>query len=562
MPHHVHRSGALSAEKKSLKDALDKNRGKHVFSPLMMKKKDLMIKLDCLTDELDVQWELYELEDEASNDPLYARKRNLLKKTIAELKVVLDSVQTLSAESEESFLEDLNKLNKTLDEYNSLISTNTDLDIHERKITVLNYGINLSNYMSYVGAGLRLLVTIILACRITLIKAATLAGSIFSPVNAVLFTTTRLLGFLTRLVEFQKLTKITKKLRLAQEKELEKETKILLITSGALRVTSFVLNILVVVALFGALSNPVGWGLIAAATAVDWLDESVLEAKKAEGAYHRKEKEYEEKCKQSEEAEQAYEKLQEDYDNSSEADQRLMKMSLYNLEKEAQQIKSEQKYMKEELEALKEKAIETRSEERWGRVNTLAMILIACAPIPFVGQGLLAAGGILFGIAVARNIYVAAKPHLQKYFSSAKQQTSASEEIELSDLTLGQKKQYSSEHVIRRIQRTNLESSNEAQIELVQENKPFPEQPQPIAPSIKPNSSVFRSYSMPQPGDSKVPRKEKPTQKIDLAEKKIAKGRGKGTSKKTLSIFRNSPHKLLSLKPKTPRRTTPAMKKS
>jgi hypothetical protein len=125
-----------------------------------------------------------------------------------------------------------------------------------------------------------------------------------------------------------------------------------------------------------------------------------------------------------------------------------------------------------ELNMLQKNADEAKSKAIWGFANTVAVMLIACAPIPVAGPILGFAGLAILGIVTVRNTYVLAKPYVEKYFSAKKlKQEGDKSQIELAEST---------------------------RLSPTQEKKVSPAPPTTNPPKVYPNPVGFRQYGSTQ----------------------------------------------------------------
>ena len=274
-----------------------------------------------------------------------------------------------------SSLKDMNRNNETqfksaLERMNQIINSINQQQAAITPIHLLEYGRNISNYLSSLGSLTQLFFIIGFAFKATLQKAIDVAGGIFYPITAVFNTLAKLFQLISSVIKV--IDPKQQALNDTYRDESREKAETLLRTSVAFKSLSVILNVLAFIAFIGLIANPVGWGFVAAATVIDWMDEGIGKVREAELAYENQKKKWDED------------------NHTSEA-------------------------IKIELDICHENLIKAKNEERWGRVNVMGMILFACAPIPVVGQVLMIIGLAAFTIAVARNIYTALKPRIQNY---------------------------------------------------------------------------------------------------------------------------------------------------
>ncbi len=378
---------------------------------LLINQLDLILKFD-----LSVAWEQCQHPGTTSTSEEFQQKNAELKKALYaamesfyEVTMSLKNLDiNLKKEEEEKFQASLKKFDDALTVFEeksmgyntqaaSFTETYATLKQQRKSIERVIRGAALSTSMGFFSTALQVLTIVGYSWIITLKEAAAFAGSIFYPIGATFTSLTKLFNLIAT-------TSTLGRIKSEREQALDDmeraarltEAEALLRTEKWLKLTSFVLNTLSVIAFAGALTSPIGWVLVAAATIVDWRDTGVNGVKKAQLEYEHANVDAEKATEGSPE----YEKLQ--------------------------------NIVKEKAEAL-DKA---KTEEKWCRVNAVAMILFACAPIPVVGPVFLGLGFATFGIASARNIIVALKPRFARP-SSKKEK--AEEGTEMADLRVSHK---------------------------------------------------------------------------------------------------------------------------
>lgn len=398
---------SLLQESKELLSTLRKEvtNGEGILDPNTQKKKELLVKLDPIMKELHTQWKALSEEEEkarllasissvnedeklttkeTSPAIAIANARKKLKSVMQHLKDIITAITALTITTESHFKEKIdhfNQENRDVDiEISALSKEYALLRKNTAYIARLEYGKDLSTYMTYGTAALKAVVTIGLAWFHTLGEAAETAGTIFYPISAAFTSSAKLFSFLGRTTQFFIASTEANKREISEVRKLELEdTKALLRKSAMFKLLTFSLSLLSTLALAGVLATPIGWAFVAAATLVDWIDDGLGASQRADKALQKfKEKHTEELVDPAE----------------------------------------ENRDILNQLKILQKKADQAKSEARWGFANTVAMILIACGPIPFAGPILGLAGLAVFGIVSIRNTYVAAKPYVEKYFTA------------------------------------------------------------------------------------------------------------------------------------------------
>lgn len=364
--------------------------GEGIFDPIIQKKKELFVRIKLIRRQLKEQWNHLPKQEKAQSvdkKPGIGAAKNKLITMMQELKDIIFLIKNLTVnaknkEQEKAAKEQIrifnknteafyNEISKVFEEYQSL-----EINIH--RITTLKYGENISDYMNYTTATLKALVTAGLAWFSTLGEAAQAAGSIFYPISATFTSSAKLFSFLGRTTQFFIASNEASKEEISELRKLElDDTKALLKKSAAFKFLAFSFSALSALAFAGVLATPIGWGFVAAATLVDWIDDGLGASQRANKALKKFSDEYEEKLAKN------------DPDTLNE----------FNM--------------------LQEKANQAKLEAQWGFANAIAMVLIACGPIPLVGPFLGLAGLATFGVVSVRNTYVAAKPYVEKYLTAA-----------------------------------------------------------------------------------------------------------------------------------------------
>jgi len=410
----------LMVESKRLLAELEKaeRSGAAILDPNLTKKKELIAQIEPIMDAIQNQWQaLQEAEEEAlvtegstllaspSNkksliDKLTRQKvklrsaKNKFKRTAKEFKSTILGVSALNISTEATVIDRINDLNENTENLNQivpdLLAQFEALKKNTQIIAKLEYGKTLSTYLGYTSAGAKGIFTFWLAWIETLQEATKAAGAIFYPISATFTTIIKLFTLGARLLQLYIAKNEANKASSELARERLNEDIKLLRQSTVFKFVAFTLNFISILAFAGILTTPFGFILVAAATAVDWLDDGL-------GGWWR--------------ARQGQKKFEAAYKDS---DQAIKDCSAYQEEKIAYQQKVKQ----------------TASAARWGFVNTVAMILIACAPIPVAGPFMSLAGLTLFGAVTVRNVYVAAKPYairLKNYFRPSKNTEQAEE---------------------------------------------------------------------------------------------------------------------------------------
>jgi len=395
---------SLLEESKKLLSELRKEvtNGEGILDPNTQKKKELLVKLDPIMKELHKKWKALHEEEKAriltstsainedekqtteKTSVAIADARKKLKSVMQHLKDIITAITALTIDTENHFKEKIDQFNKENIDVDIQISALSKEYALLRKNTAyiarLEYGKDLSTYMTYGTAALKAAVTIGLAWFNTLSEAAQTAGAIFYPISAAFTSSAKLFSFLGRTSQFFIASSEANKREISEVRKLELEdTKALLRTSAMFKLLTFSLSLLSVLAFAGILATPIGWAFVAAATVVDWIDDGLGASQRADKTLQKFKKEHEKELT-----------------DPAKADKDILN----------------------ELNTLQEKADHAKSEARWGFANAVAMILIACGPIPFAGPILGLAGLAVFGAVSIRNAYVAAKPYVEKYFTA------------------------------------------------------------------------------------------------------------------------------------------------
>lgn len=357
--------------------------GSAILNPNTPKKQELVAQLTPIIDVIKSQWQLVkdaETESNNLNDPKESkRKRSLARKikwkftkAAKELKATITAVSKLNVSTEATVFKLEEKLNTETDEINvdmkELLANFEALKANTKVIARLEYGKTLSTYLIYTAAAAKATYTFIAAWIDSLTEATKAAGHIFYPISATFTTIVRLFAFGGRAIQ----TWIAYKEMSQQASELAQlefeNAKNLLRRSAAFKFVAFTLNFLSVLAFAGLLTTPLGWVFVAAATTIDWIDDGLESRSRAKEGLEK----FLEVNKDADKESTAYQKAEKD---------------------------------KRDLVA------QTDSTAKWGFGNVVAMILIACAPIPVVGPILSLAGLFIMGVVTVRNTYVAAKPY-------------------------------------------------------------------------------------------------------------------------------------------------------
>ena len=403
-PEHVETFESLLKELNRLLSELRKEvtNGEGTLDPNTQKKKELLVKLDPIMKEFYKKCK--ELHEEEENTRILASSsfvnkdekltpektklaianaRKKLKSVMQHLKDIITAITTLTISTENSFKEKIDQFNQEniniavgiqlldLSKEYTLLRKNTNY------IARLEYGKDLSTYMTYGTAALKAAVTIGLAWFNTLNEAAQVAGTIFYPISAAFTSSAKLFSFLGRASQFFIASNAANKREISAIRKLELEdTKALLRNSAGFKLLTFSFSLLSVLAFAGILATPIGWAFVAVATVADWIDDGLGASQRADKALHKFKEEYTEKLAQG---------------------------------------KTE---IVSQLNTLQEKTEHAKLEAQWGFANAVAMILMACGPIPLAGPILGLAGLGVFGIVSIRNTYIAAKPYVEKYFAA------------------------------------------------------------------------------------------------------------------------------------------------
>lgn len=403
IPEQAEAFDSLLEESKKLLSELRKEvtNGEGILDPNTQKKKELLVRLDPIINELHKQSKALR-EKEAKIMASVSRaseeeKLNInktrqaiagagkkLNSVMQHLKNIIIAITALTIDTQSDFIEKIelfNKENTDVDkEILALSAEYALLRENTKYIARLEYGKDLSTYMTYGTTALNAVVTVGLAWFITLGEAARAAGAIFYPITAAFTSLARLFSFLGRTTQFFIASSQANKQEIDAVRKLELEdTKALLRKSAVFRLLTLSLNLLSTLAFAGLLATPIGWALVAAATLVEWIDDGLGASQRADKLLQKFEKEHPEVLTDPE---------------TADAD------------------------ILREFKTLKEKADHAKSEAKWGFANVVAMMLIACGPIPFAGPILGLAGLAIFGIVSIRNAYVAAKPYIEKHLAT------------------------------------------------------------------------------------------------------------------------------------------------
>jgi len=315
------------------------------------------------------QQDLKTLEETKEKFKLSVEKLGIIIRSVQDLHVSTQATVMLQNEIHgfNNSTQDINKLMTSLLEQFGTLQQNTT------NIARLDYGKKVSTYMIYVSAALKSGLTLYLAWIDTLSEATKTAGTIFYPISATFTTTVKLLAFLGTIVQyFIASSEANKELVEIRKEELE-NSKAILRKSTAFKFVAFTLNFLSILAFAGLLTTPVGWIFVAAATAIDWVNEGLH-------AYY--------------EAQKSLKKF-DDFYRVNTPEQKEFELS--------DRLKYEAKVN------------QTRTTAIWGFANTVAVILLACSPIPVAGPFIALAGIGLLSVVTIRNVYVAGMPYAKRF---------------------------------------------------------------------------------------------------------------------------------------------------
>lgn len=353
--------------KNALKQLELRCRKKSVFDPLNAKQLSLIDQLDSISNDLCT----------AFNDPTENETESLL--TAGELfHKMATSLENLNKDNEQEFIITVDLFNTVTQKYNygqrlNDIKLNSKMLLKDKKqkniIEKLLYGEKLTFSAGYLGSAVHIVYLIALCFEFTLIQAAKVAGSIFYPISATVTTLSKLFNVVASAVQKKSHQQIISDKMLHSE-EL-KEAQLLIRRSFILKLTSISLTALTIGAFATALLSPVGWGLVAAANVIDWIDTGLGGIKNVE-------------------------------------------LEL----KAAIRILHQDPEDQEALENVRQKQRElskAKLNEKWIRTSMFAMVLFACSPIPAAGPILMALGLTIFTVAAIRNIYVAIKPKIEEF---------------------------------------------------------------------------------------------------------------------------------------------------
>lgn len=395
---------AFNSLLKDVKDLLSRIRkdvtnGEGILDPNTQKKRELFVRLRPIVMQLERQWEALHKEEEKARISGSLKDKDLIPKiqqakhciysAMIDLREIIDALASLNRKKENDLKNQINRFNEETSElygYNqeiaSILVEYDLLKLNTIHVARLEYGRDISDYLSYVIAALKGAVTIGLAWSYNLSEAAKAAGSIFYPVSAAFTTLAKLFSLLGRISQFFIARSESERAKAVEEDRYARNlrllelqnTESLLGKSVIFKFLTFSFNLLSTLAFAGVLATPLGWCFVAAATFVDWIDDGL-------GGVQR--------------ADKQIEKFKEQHNMQS--------LSLVE---------------KTELAELQTKANTARSEATWGLINTIAMALIGFGPfVPFAGPFLGLAGLALFGVVAIRNTYVVAKPYAENYFA-------------------------------------------------------------------------------------------------------------------------------------------------
>ena len=411
---------------KESKEELDELRaqvtnGEGIFDPIIQKEKELFVRIKLIRQQLEGQWKFIQEKEKGKAQPEDRKPvidaKNKLILVMKELKSIILLIKNLAVSKEEdqkitpekrieTFKENTKNFKKQIKEFNentekimnSLLNDYYSLEKNIQRITTLKYGEDVSDTMNIVTATLKALVTAGLAWFDTLSGAAQAAGSIFYPISATFTSSAKLFSFLGRTAQFFIASNDLSREEIKGLRTLESDdTKALLKKSATFKFLAFSFSALSVLAFAGVLATPVGWAFVAATTLVDWIDDGL-------GAFQRNNK--------------ALEKFKTEHSAAL-----------------ANPGHTDNKKKVDKLQILQEKVDKAKSEAKWGFANTVAMILIACGPIPFAGPFLGLAGLAVFGAVSIRNTYVTAKPYVEKYLAAAARYFSTAEPKQEQEIT-------------------------------------------------------------------------------------------------------------------------------
>jgi hypothetical protein len=283
-----------------------------------------------------------------------------LRGVVASLQQVVLTIPTLNAANQNDTKDKIENLNSTIGELNGKIQnyTNTYQDaaiqFTDCIITTISYGESISGYMSLAMTALKKAMMLWLTYSEQLEKALETVEVIFPP---IIWSLNALAKFFNFVGIAAKSIHVGQAKIKSQDSEYVRElaeAEAFLKTSALAKFTIFGLHLLTVLAFAGVLATPLGWIFIAVSAGIEWFDEKVR--------------------------------------------------PFWRAQKEYAEVEKSPTMLPEQLNAFKAKRDAARLEVVWGIVNVVAMTLIACGPIPFVGPFLGLAGLGLFGLVSVRNV--------------------------------------------------------------------------------------------------------------------------------------------------------------
>ncbi len=383
---------------------------KDILNPTKEKKQILYVRINKIMGQLQTTWHYLHEQEQARHAPdaiaadiaiepstfrIPVAKQELTQ-LMKQLSDIIQDLITLDHEQENAFKQKFMDFNANVQKFNK---EHNEIRAYTAQLATLEYSKNASIYMDYVTSVAKAIAIVVFAVSHTLGAAAKKAGAIFYPISASFTTLAKLFASLKRITQ----------LRAAVSKEEDneilklqlEEAKSLLADSALFRILIFLLNGASILAFAGLLTTPIGWPLVAGATLIEWVDDEL-------GAWKR--------------ASHALEKFKKEH-------------GIINIPDST----TDEKII-EEFTLLQKTVDTTKSQAIWGFINVIAMVLIACGPIPIAGPFLGLAGLGLFGIVSVRNGYVAAKPYVEKYFPDKKQGTNEEPVSPEKDLRFSNKK--------------------------------------------------------------------------------------------------------------------------
>ncbi|MCD6038908.1 MAG: hypothetical protein K0S27_308 [Gammaproteobacteria bacterium] len=277
----------------------------------------------------------------------------------------LSSIDELNDSTESKFQQHLEVLNQKIHVYNETKKL-------DEQIATVHYGKNLFSTGDYLDNVLKAGMILFRAWHAGIRVAIHHVSPLFKPIHSLLVSLTILCNFIISIIELVKKSRsntVLAKENALQEQE-SKDAESLLKTSIIFKSIVLTLHILSTLAFVGIITTPVGVVFLAAASLVGWIDETFGEYKKNKNAMKK------------------FPALDKDHLLTSE------------------DIKK--------LELLKKQTAEARRESTWKAVNVIAMILIACGPIPPAGPLVGLIGISMLAIAPARLLYNQAKAEKDK----------------------------------------------------------------------------------------------------------------------------------------------------